>query len=74
MAATVEIDERNGAPAGTLTHAITNTNWGSTDAVNLDPAAFPVTVNTNSYEKWQQWHVMSMGGSVSVRALTIDIN
>lgn len=70
-AATVEIDERNGAPAGTLTHNITNTNMGSTDAVNLDPVANPVTPGNNTYEKWQQIHVTAMGGSSQINNLKI---
>jgi hypothetical protein len=69
MAATVEIDETNGAPAGTLSHGIANTNYGTTDAVTLDPVAFPITPGGNSFQKWQQWHVTAMGGSVSVRNL-----
>lgn len=43
MAATVEIDEANGV-GETLTHNITNTNMGSTDAVNLDPVTNPLTL------------------------------
>jgi len=70
-AATVEIDERNGAPAGTLTHNITNTNMGSTDAVNLDPVANPVTPGNNTYEKWQQIHVTAMGGSSQINNLKV---
>lgn len=69
MAATVEIDETNGTSPGTLTHNITNTNYGTTDAVNLDPIAFPITPGGNSFQKWQQWHVTAMGGSVAVKNL-----
>ncbi len=71
MAATVEIDERNGAPAGTLTHNITNSNMGSTDAVNLDPVTYPVTPGNNTFEKWQQLHVTAMGGSSKIDNLKI---
>lgn len=71
MAATVEIDEGNGASAGTLTHSITNTNMGSTDAVNLDPVAFPVTAGANTYEKWQKIHVTAMGGSSKIDNLKV---
>jgi len=53
MAATVEIDEANGA-GETLTHNITNTNMGSTDAVNLDPVANPLAPGNNTFEKWQK--------------------
>lgn len=70
-AATVQIDERNGAPAGTLTHGITNTNMGSVDSVNLDPVANPVTPGNNTYEKWQQYEVTSMGGSSQINNLKV---
>lgn len=71
MAATVEIDEGNGTTAGTLTHNITNTNMGSTDAVNLDPVANPVTPGNPTYEKWQKIHVTAMGGSSAIQNLKI---
>jgi hypothetical protein len=72
LAATVEIDEQNGASgAPTLSHNITNTNMGSTDAINLDPVAFPVIPGQNTYEKWQKLHVTAMGGSSSVQNLKI---
>lgn len=70
-AATVEIDERNGAPAGTLTHGITTTDMGSTDAVNLDPVANPVTPGNKTYEKFQLIHVTAMGGSSKIDNLKI---
>jgi hypothetical protein len=71
MAATIEINERNGAPAGTLTHGITNSNMGSTEAVNLDPVAYPVTPGANTYEKWQQLAVTNMGGSSKIDNIKI---
>ncbi len=70
MAATVEIDEANGA-GETLTHNITNTNMGSTDAVNLDPVANPLTPGNNTFEKWQKIHVTAMGGSSKIDNLKI---
>lgn len=66
MSATIEINERNGAPAGTLTHGITNSNMGSNDAVNLDPVAYPVIPGANTYEKYQQIAVTAMGGSSKI--------
>jgi len=71
MAATVEIDERNGAPAGTLSHNITNTNMGSADEINTDPVANPIAPNTNTYEKYQQIHVTAMGGSSKIDNLQV---
>lgn len=70
MAATVRINEYNGAGA-TETGGITNTNMGSTDAVNLDPVAFPITNGNNSYEKWQKFEVTAMGGSSSINNLQV---
>lgn len=70
MAATVEIDEANGA-GETLTHGIANTNMGSTDTVNLDADANPVTPGNNTYEKWQKIHVTAMGGSSSIDNLKV---
>lgn len=71
MAATVEIDEGNGASAGTLTHSITNTNMGSVDAINLDPVANPVTPGNNTFEKYQKIHVTAMGGSSQINNLKV---
>lgn len=71
MAATVEIDEYNGASAGTATHNITNSNMGSIDAVNLDPVANPVTPGNKTYEKYQKIHVTAMGGSSSIQNLQV---
>jgi len=70
FAATVEIDEANGA-GETLTHNITDTDMGSTDAANLDPVANPLTPNSNSYEKWQKVHVTNLGGSSQIDNLKI---
>lgn len=70
MAATVEIDESNGATE-TVTHGITNTNMGSVDSPNLDPVANPVQPGNNTYEKWQKIHVTDMGGSSEIDNLKI---
>lgn len=69
-AATVEIDEANGA-GETLTHNITNSNMGSTDAVNLDPVAYPLTPNTRSYIKYQKIHVTNIGTSSKIDNLKV---
>lgn len=70
MAATVEIDEANGA-GETITHGITNTNMGAVDSPNLDPVANPVTAGENAYEKYQQIHVTAMGGSSQIDNLKV---
>jgi len=69
MAATVQISETNGASPGTRTDSITNSNKGSTDAVNLVPATYPIIAGQNSYEKWQQIKLVSLGGSVKIKSL-----
>lgn len=72
MSATVEIDEQNGASGGpTLSHNITKTDMGSTDALNLDPVANPVTPGNNTFEKWQKIHVTAMGGSSKIDNLKV---
>ena len=70
FAATVEIDESNTA-GETVTNNITNTNMGSTDAVNLDPVAYPVVPGENTYEKYQKMDVTAMGGSSKIDNLKI---
>jgi hypothetical protein len=70
MAATVEIDEYNGA-GETVTHGISDTDMGSTDAANLDPVANPVVPGENTYEKWQKFHVSAMGGSSQIDNLKV---
>jgi hypothetical protein len=79
MAATVSIAESNGA-GETVTASITNMNYGSTDAVNLVAATYPITVNTNSYIKYHRFNVTNMGTSNKIdnlqvwRTNTLDAN
>lgn len=70
FAATVEICESNGA-GETVSHNITNSNMGSTDAANLDPVAYPITPSTRTYIKYQRVHVTAMGGSSKIDNLKI---
>jgi len=70
MAATVQINEYNGVDE-TETANITNTNMGDTDAVNLDPVAYPVVPGENTYEKWQKIDVTNMGGSSKIDNLKV---
>jgi hypothetical protein len=70
MAATVAIAEFNGAGA-TKTASITNSNMGSTDAVNLVAATYPIVPGANSFEKFQKLEVTNMGGSSAVKNLKI---
>jgi len=70
MAATVSISESNGA-GESVTASITNTNMGSTDAVNLDPVTYPITPADLSYAKYQRFNVTAMGGSSAIRTLKV---
>lgn len=70
MAATVTISESNGA-GQTVTNSITNSNFGSTDAVNITAASFPITPNTRSYAKYQRFRVSDLGGSTAVKTLKV---
>lgn len=70
MAATVQISEYNGA-GETKTASITTSAYGSTDAANLTASSYPISVGTNSYEKWQKIEVTAMGGSTAVSALKV---
>ena len=70
MAATVEIDEANGA-GETLTHNISDTDMGSADSATVDPVANPVIPGENTYEKWQKMHVTAMGGSSQIDNLKV---
>jgi hypothetical protein len=70
MAATVQITESN-TSGETLTHGISNSNMGSTDAANLDPVANPVTPGNNTYEKYQRFEVTAMGGSSAISGLRV---
>jgi len=72
MAATVQIDETNGAgPTGSETTNITNSNMGNTDAANLVAATYPVTPGDRTYTKYQRMHVTNMGGSSSIQNLKV---
>lgn len=70
MAATVEICESNGA-GETITHNISNSNMGNTDAANLTPASYPVTPGERTYAKYQRIHVTAMGGSSKIDNLKV---
>jgi hypothetical protein len=70
FAATVEICESNGA-GETVTHNITNTNMGSTDAANLNAVNNPITPGNRSYIKYQRFHVTAMGGSSKIDNLKV---
>lgn len=72
MAATVEIDEQNGkSGTPTLTHNIGNTNMGSFDTANIDPASYPIVPGGNSCDKWQLIHVTDMGTSTRINNIKV---
>lgn len=51
MTATFGFSESNGA-GETVTDAISNVNFGNTDAPNIVPASNPITAGNNGFEKW----------------------
>lgn len=69
-AATVSISESN-TFSQTITASITNSNMGSTDAVNLDAVVYPCPTTGYSYEKWQRINVSNMGTSSAIRNLRV---
>ena len=71
MAATVEIDEQNGAGAGVTTHNIPDTDMSTEDSATTDPVANPVTPGSNTMEKFQKIDVTAMGGSSLIDNLKI---
>ena len=70
MAATVQINEFN-TVGETKTANITNSNMGSSDAVNLVAADYPIVPGENSYEKYQKIEVTAMGGSSKIDKLKV---
>ena len=70
MAATIEIDEANGA-GETLTHGITNSNMGSADEVNTVATSNAIAPSTRTYVKYQKVHVTAMGGSSKINNLKV---
>ena len=70
MAATIEICESN-TVSETVTHNITNSNMGNTDAANLNPVTYPVTPGERTYAKYQRFHVTAMGGSSKIDNLKV---
>jgi len=70
MAATVSIAESNGA-GETITASITNTNMGNTDAVNLDPVAYPIIPGNLTYAKYQRINVSDISTSSAILNLKV---
>jgi len=70
MTATLEIDESNGA-GETVTHGITNSNYGSTDTPDLVDTTYPITAGQNSFEKWHKMHFTALGGASKVKNLKV---
>lgn len=73
MAATVQIAERNGAPAGAETVDPSNLNMGSIDATGIVPATYPITAQADghAFEKWVRLYVSNLGGSTIIDNLKV---
>lgn len=69
-AATIEICESNGV-GETVSHNITNSNMGNTDAADLNPVTYPVTPGDRTYAKYQRIHVTDIGTSSAISNLKI---
>jgi len=69
-AAAVSISESN-TGSETITASITNTNMGSTDAVNLDPVVYPIAAGSNSYEKYQRFNLTALNSSSAIKNLKV---
>jgi len=76
MPATVQIAETNGVAPGTDTIGVNNLNFGNSDAANLDPAANPITAQTDghSFEKWIRVYVSNLGGSSQIDNLKVWVS
>lgn len=70
FAATVEICESN-TVSETVTHNITDTDMGSTDAANINPVTYPIVAGDRSFAKYQRFHVTAMGGSSAIDNLKV---
>jgi len=68
--ATVELCESN-TGGETITHNITNMNYGDDDSPNLTPATYPIKAGENSFEKWLRLHVTAMGDSNAIDNIQI---
>lgn len=70
MAATVTLSESN-TVSETVTNDITNSNMGSTDAVNLVTATYPITPGDRSYIKYQRLRVSNMDTSTAIDTIKV---
>lgn len=52
MAANFAIHESN--EVGENTSVASNINYGSNDSTDITPATYPITADTDSYEKWER--------------------
>jgi len=69
MAATIQISETNGPLASAVeTLDPANLNMGSIDAVELDPASYPIVAQADghAFEKWVRLYLSSLGGSAII--------
>lgn len=65
MSATVDIAESNGS-GPTVTGAIANLNFGSSDGANLTTSSNKIIKGNRSYEKYIRLRVSALGGSSSI--------
>lgn len=72
MAATVEIDESNGATE-TITHAVASLAMGTADASGMTPGAPGArqAPGTNSMQKSLRFHLTALGGGLGIAGLRV---
>lgn len=76
MAATIIIEERNGADPGTPALDPTTLNMGSSDDTDLTPSSAPITaqVDGHSFEKYVRLQVSDMNGATIVDNIKIWVS
>lgn len=70
MAATIELDETNGA--GNVTHGVSTMNVGNVDAPNINPGPKnAIPDGSNSFVKYTRVHFTNLGGASTVSSLRV---
>ena len=71
MTAAVELCESNESTGESITHNVTNLNWGIVDEANTDYANHPVSAGQNAMFKLDRLHVTAFNGSNKIDNIQI---
>ena len=71
MAAAVELCESNESTGESITHNVTNLNWGTVDEPNTVYANHPVTAGQNAMFKLERIHLTALNGSNKIDNIQI---